>query len=149
MDQALAAPDLATLNEKLDLLTVQVQFLTEQARLAASRQEERAELVHDVIPIANDVFRIAVEQLEEMQDSVDLSDLLRLLKHLLRNARNIDRMLDRLMVDNVVASFDEPVDASLRSLLRQMRDPNVRRGLALGMRALGVVGGQAAGKQHT
>ena len=73
-----------------------MQFLTEQARLASRRQEERAELVHDVMPIVNDAFRIATEQLEEVQDYVDLSDLLRLLKRLLRNARNIDTMLDQL-----------------------------------------------------
>lgn len=196
MDQAiaapdLAAPDLAALNRKLDLLTTQVQFLTEQARLASRRQEERAELIHDVMPIVDDAFRITTEQLEEVQDYVDLSDVLRLLKRLLRNARNIDTMLDQLesltdlaqtvgpltnsafekatdllqtaekkgyfafarggarIVDNVVTSFDEPANTSLRSLLREMRDPNVRRGLALSMRILGVIGAQAAGKQHT
>jgi uncharacterized protein YjgD (DUF1641 family) len=203
MDQALTAPDpvvpdlvasdLAALNEKIDLLAAQVQFLTEQAQLAARRREERAELMHDVIPIANDAFRTATEQLEEVQDYVDLGDLLRLIKRLLRNGRNIEKMLDQLesladlvqtvgplsdsafekatdllqtaeqrgyfafakggarIVDNVIKDMTpaQPVDTLLRSLLSQMRDPDVRRGLALSMRLLGVIGAHAAGKQPT
>ncbi|OFV83838.1 MAG: hypothetical protein A2W26_01845 [Acidobacteria bacterium RBG_16_64_8] len=227
MKQVQEAPELAALDRKLDLLTAQVQYLTEQARAVSRRQEERAELVQDVVPIVNDAFRITTEQLEEVQDYVDLSDLLRLLKRLLRNARNAEAMLDQLesmqdlaqttgpladsvvakaadllesaenkgyfaftrgsarIVDNVVTHFGEedlrllgdnvvlilsvlkdmtqpqildflrsiisegeaevsrPVDASVRSLLRQMRDPDVRRGLALFMRLLRVVGARA------
>ena len=52
--------------------------------------------MHDVMPIVNDAFRLTVEQLEEVQEYVDLGDLLRLLKRLLRNGRNIDKMLDQL-----------------------------------------------------
>jgi uncharacterized protein YjgD (DUF1641 family) len=157
-----------------------------------------------------------------------LGDLLRLAKRLLRNGRNLERMLDQLeglmsladtlspladeafgkavdaftemehkgyfnfarggvrIVDNVVTSFTEedvnrlgdnvvlilntvkdmtqpeimnfvrntllvaeeevqkPVDTSLVSLLKQMNDPAVRRGLALTMRVLHVIGSQAA-----
>jgi uncharacterized protein YjgD (DUF1641 family) len=36
----------------------------------------------------------------------------------------------------------KPVNTSLPALLGQMRDPNVRRGLALTMRILSVVGAQ-------
>ncbi len=38
---------------------------------------------------------------------------------------------------------EQPVDTSALALLKQMRDPNVRRGLALTMRVLSVVGAQA------
>ena len=84
------------LNQKIDLLTAQVQFLTEQAQRAERERQERAELMHDLMPIANDAFRLATEQLEEVQEYVDLGDLLRLLKRLLRNGRNIEKMLDQL-----------------------------------------------------
>lgn len=224
----------AELMQKIDALTTQVQYLTEQARLAERERADRAELVRDLMPIANDAFRLTTEQLEEVQEYVDLGDLLRLLKRLLRNGRNIEAMLDQLesmldlvqtvgpltddafcmavntlqemehkgyfvflrggmrMVDNIVTSFTEedvqaladnivlilktvksmtqpeimrlaqntvqvvepepqlPVDISYRALVSQMRDPNVRRGLALTMRMLGTVGegvpgnGQAA-----
>ena len=41
--------------------------------------------------------------------------------------------------------IDKPVDISYMGLMRMMRDPEVRRGLALTMRVLQVVGAQAGG----
>jgi uncharacterized protein YjgD (DUF1641 family) len=84
------------LNRKLDLLSAQVQFLTEQAQAAERQRAERAELMRDLTPIVNDAYRLTVEQLEEVEQYVDLNDLLRLLKRLLRNGRNFNKMLDQL-----------------------------------------------------
>ena len=224
---------LVELNQKLDALTAQVAYLTDQAQMAERQRQERAELMRDLTPIANQAFELTIEQLEEIQEYIDLGDLLRLLKRLLRNGRNLDKMLDQLesltdladtmgplademfgkavdtlaemehkgylvfargglqIVDNVVTSFTEedvrrlgdnivlvlntvkdmtqpeilnfvrntlliaereiekPVDTSLGGLLRQMNDPAVRRGLALTMRVLQVVGAQAADNGHT
>lgn len=225
-----AQPSLAELNRKIDLLATQVQFLTEQAQVAERQRQERAELMHDVMPIVNDAFRISVEQLEEVQEYVDLGDLLRFLKRVLRNGPTFEKLLDQLesimdlvqtvgpltdhafekvvdvlqeaehkgyfafargglqIADNVVTSFSEddvkklgdnvvlilntvkdmtqpeimglvrtimaqteaevsrPVKTSVPALLGQMRDPNVRKGLALTMRMLSVVGAQASEK---
>jgi uncharacterized protein YjgD (DUF1641 family) len=219
-------PTLAELNQKVDLLTAQLSYLTEQAQIAERGRQERAELMHDLMPIVNDAFRLTTQQLEEVQHYVDLGDLLRLLKRLLRNGRNIEAMLDQLesimdllqtvgplsdqafgkavdilqqaeqkgyfafarggmkIADNIVTSFSEadvqalgdnvvlilnvikemtqpqimsfvkntmatveaeaakPVDTSLMALLRQMNDPAVRRGLALTLRVLRVIGRQ-------
>jgi hypothetical protein len=213
MEQAPTISDLATLNAKLDDLASQVAFLTEQARETARRQQERSELVHDLLPIANDAVGLVTEQLEEIQGYVDLSDLLRLLKRLLRNTRNLDRMFDQLeslmdlaqtlgplsdsifekatdslqaaeqrgyfalakggarAVDRVarsltpddldclannavvvIAAFQglcQPVEsASIRSLLGQMRDPDVRRGIAVAMRMLRAIGARAGSEQQ-
>jgi uncharacterized protein YjgD (DUF1641 family) len=41
--------------------------------------------------------------------------------------------------------IEAPVDISYSGLLRQMQDPAVRRGLALTMRVLHVIGSQASG----
>ena len=223
MDETMVA-----LNQKIDLLSAQVQFLTEQARAAERRQEERTELMRDLTPVVNEAYRLTVEQLEEVEQYVGLDDLLRLLKRLMRNGRNIEKMLNQLesamdlletagplsdeafskavtaleqmehkgyfvfarggmqIFDNIVTSFgeedirllgenivlilqmvkdmtqpevvnfvrntvavidrekDEPVDTSLVAMWRQMRDPNVRRGLALTMRVLRTVGTQTS-----
>ena len=208
MEQALAVSDLAALNAKLDELSAQVAFLAEHARETARRQQERAELMHDLLPIANDALGLVTEQLDEIQGYVDLSDLLRLLKRLLRNGRNLDRMLDQLeslmdlaqtigplsdsifekatdvlqaadqrgyfalatggakavdkvaaslapedldrLADNlvvVVAGFkelDQPADPGIRPLLKQMRDPEVQRGLAAVLRVLRAIGAHTA-----
>ena len=217
------------LNQKIELLTAQVSYLAEQAQIAERQRQERSELVRDLIPIADQAFELAVDQLEEVQKYIDLSDLLRLLKRLMRNGRNFEKLLDQLeslsdlaetvgpladgafekavdslvvleqkgyfsfarggmrIVDNVITSFTEedvqrlednvvlmlntvkemtqpeiltfvrntlmvaekevekPVDNSFLGLFRQMKDPAVRRGLALTMRVLHVIGSQAAG----
>jgi uncharacterized protein YjgD (DUF1641 family) len=223
---------IAELNHKIDALTAQVAYLSEQAQIAERQRQERAELMRDLTPIANEAFRLTVEQLEEVQEYIDLGDLLRLLKRMMRNGRNLEAALDKLeslvdlsqtvgpladeafakavdgladleskgyfafarggkrIVDNVVTSFSEedvdrlgdnivlilntvkdmtqpeimnfvrstlmvaereiekPVDISYLGLARQMRDPAVRRGLALTMRVLNVIGSQAAGNGH-
>jgi len=224
MDQSMVE-----LNHKIDELSAQVAYLAEQAQAAERQRADRAELMRDLTPIANEAFRLSVEQLEEIQEYVELDDLLRLVKRLARNGRNFEKMLNQLesmmdlaetvgplaneafgkavhqltemerkgyftfaqggmqIMDNVVTSFTEedvnrfgdnvvlilntvkdmtqpeimnfvrntllvaeqeiekPVDISYTGLMRQMRDPEVRRGLALTMRVLQVVGAQASG----
>ncbi len=218
---------LQELNQKIDLLTAQVSYLSEQAQINERQRNERAELVRDITPLANQAFTLAVEQLEEVQEYIDLSDLLRLLKRLLRNGRNLEKMLDQLesltdlletvgpladdafgkvvdlmagleakgyftfargsadLIDHIVASFSEedlnrlgdslpqiaslvkdfaqpevfdfaqdtlvearqelakPVNTSTLGLVRQLNNPDVRRGLALSLRIMQVLGAQA------
>jgi uncharacterized protein YjgD (DUF1641 family) len=95
MEQMLTT-DLLELNQKLDKLAVQVEFLTEEALRQKRRQQEWDELKDDLLPIGNDIFRIAVTQLEEVEQNVQLEDILRLAKRLLRNTRNLELMLDQL-----------------------------------------------------
>lgn len=226
MDQSLAE-----LNQKIDALTAQVAYLTEQAQIAERQRADRAELMRDLTPIADQAYHLAIEQLEEVQDYIDLGDLLRLAKRLARNGRNLETLLDQFesvmdltqtigplsdeafakivttlneleskgyfafarggkrIADTIVTSFtaddvnrlgdnivlilntvkdmtqpeimtfvrntlliaerevEKPVDISYRGLLRQMRDPAVRRGLALTMRVMHVIGLQASGSQ--
>lgn len=213
---------LAELNQKLERLVTQVEFLTEEAHRQKRRQQEWDELKDDLIPIGNDIFRLSVEQLEEIQQHVQIEDILRLFKRLLRNTRTLEQMLDQLesvselwqdvsplsqdmfamlltrlneleqkgyfvflqggldIADRVVTSFteedvqqlgdnivlilqtvkemtqpeimtmlrqtahtikaEEPVDTSLWSILRQMNDPAVRKGLAKTLQILKSVG---------
>lgn len=97
MEQLLTAEQtLLELNQKLDKLAVQVEFLTEEALRQKRRQQEWDELKDDLIPIGNDLFRMAVTQLEEVEQNVQMEDILRLFKRLLRNTRNLELMLDQL-----------------------------------------------------
>lgn len=211
-------PALLELNQKLDELTTQVEFLTEEAQRQKRRQQEWDELKDDLTPIAFDVFRMSVQQLEEIEQHVQIEDILRLAKRLLRNTRNLEQMLDQMesfmemwqdlsplsrdaflammkqldemerkgyftflqggleIADRVVTSFteedvrqlgdnivlilqtvkemtqpeimtmmrntahvvrdEEPVDTSLLSIMRQLNDPSVRRGLAKTLQVL-------------
>jgi len=215
---------LLELNQKIDRLTTQIEFLTEEAHRQKRQQQEWDELKDDLMPIGNDIFKMTVEQLEEIQQHVQLEDLLRLLKRLARNTRNMEQMLDQLegmmelwqdlsplsqdafmtvmrqldemerkgyfvflqggldMADKIVTSFnqddvqqlgdnvvlilqtikemtqpeimtmlrstvqvvkdEEPVDTSVISIMRQLNDPAVRKGLAKTLHVLKSVGDQ-------
>jgi len=205
-------PTIAELNQKIDYLTEQVAFITAEARQQQQRRQEWDELKDDLTPIVNDVFRLSVEQLEEIESHVQIEDILHLFKRLLRNTRNLEQMLDQLesglelwqdlsplsrdaflalmkrldemerkgyfvfmqggldIIDRIVTSFseedvrqlgdnivlilqtikemtqpeimnmmhntvvavqeEEPADVSLLSIMRQLNDPAVRKGLA-------------------
>lgn len=217
-----ADPAVLELNQKLDRLLTQVEFLTEETQRQKRRQQEWDELKDDLIPIGNDIFRMSVVQLEEIQQHVQLEDILRLVKRLARNTRNLELMLDQLesvmefwtdlsplsrdmflramaqlnemeqkgyfafaqggldMVERIVESFteddvqqlaenvvlilqtvkemtqpeimtmlrrtatelkdEEPLDTSAMSILRQLNDPSVRKGLAKTLNVLKSVG---------
>ena len=205
--------ELLELNRKVDALTEQMAFLAEEARQQQRRRQEWDELKNDLTPVASEMYRLTVQQLDEVDQYVQLEDGLRLLKRLMRNTRNLEQMLDQFesfglmwqdvnpltqeafltlmgrldemerkgyfaflrggmgIVDNVVASFTEedvrqlgenvvlilqtvkemtqpeimtmmrntatimreeeaPVDVSMFSILRQLNDPAVKRGLS-------------------
>ncbi len=91
MDQAIVE-----LTQKVDRLTEQIAFLAEEARLEKRRRQEWDELKSDLTPIANDIFRLSTEQLNEVEQYVRLEDILRLAKRLARNTRNLEQMLDQV-----------------------------------------------------
>jgi len=209
----------AGLHAKLDTILEQIQ---DQRR----RQEELAELRGDLIPIANHMIKLSIDELAEVGSDFQLEDLFYLVKRLLRDTQLIAGLLDRLestaelvdevqrvgkeafnqavvsldrmeqdgyfafarggkrILDQIVTEFseddinalgdnivlilntikemtqpeimnfvrntllvaeqeiDKPIDISYSGLLSQMRDPAVRRGLALTMRVLHVIGAQ-------
>ncbi len=77
------------INEKLD-------FLTSVMRNYERRQRELQELKEDLTRIGKDVFQVATEELDEVAHHFDSSDILYLLKKLLRNTRNIIGVMDQL-----------------------------------------------------
>jgi uncharacterized protein YjgD (DUF1641 family) len=218
------------LNQKMDALTRQVAYLTEQAQISERGRRERSELMENMMPIAKDAMQIASDQFEEIQDYIKTEDLLRFVKKLARHRPQLEMLLDQFdaitdlvhildpitkegmnkvvsilteleqkgyfsfaqsgvrMMDTVVTSFTEedvnrlgdnvvlilntvkdmtqpeimtfvrntmqgaerevekPVNTSLGAILSQINDPAVRRGLALTLRVLRVIGQQAEPK---
>lgn len=175
----------AALQEKLDRLAADIEFIREEAERAARARAARDELLQDLVPIGNDLFRLISEQLEEVQACADLSKLLHLSKRLARNTCLLERILDHLesLMDltqtlgpitnsvfekttnvleqaerkgyfevgkRTLRAADEAVAIALRdssapppslwSLVRRLRDPDVRRGLGLFLGVLGVLG---------
>ncbi|MGD2079249.1 MAG: DUF1641 domain-containing protein [Chloroflexota bacterium] len=87
---------LVELNQKVDALSAQVAFLAEEARLQQQRRQEWDELRNDLTPVASEAYRLSVQQLDEIEAYVQLEDILRVTKRLVRNTRNLEQMLDQL-----------------------------------------------------
>lgn len=84
------------LNEKVDSLSTQIAFLTEEAHIQRQRRQEWDELKSDLTPVASEVYRLSVQQLDEVESYVHIEDIARLLKRLMRNTRNLEQILDQL-----------------------------------------------------
>ena len=84
------------LEAKIDALTDQVAFLTEEARLAKQRREMWLELQQDAMPIAEDVLQVLERELEELSADVTLADIGDLLRRFIRVAPILDRALTYL-----------------------------------------------------
>ncbi len=81
--------EIREINKKLDFISAQMQEYQ-------AHQKEIKELKDDLALIAKDMFDAAVDELEEVSPYFDSSDLLHLGKKLLRNARNLNKMLTQV-----------------------------------------------------
>lgn len=89
METRLIEQQIEDINKKLD-------FITGYIRQQERQQREWEELKADLTVIGKDIFQTAVRELDEVSSSFDTNDLLFLLKKLLRNTRNISRLLDQV-----------------------------------------------------
>jgi len=245
--------DMTLLHQKIDVLTASVEAqrarletleapskgasglhskldaILENMEAQRQRQEGWIELQNDVVPIANHMIKLTIDELAEVGNEFQLEDLLFLVKRVLRDTKLLTELVGRLeamveladdvqtvgnqafhqtvatldrmerqgyfafarggwrVIEKIVTEFgeedinalgdnivlilntikgmtqpeimgfvqntllvaeselDKPVDISYTGILRQMRDPAVRRGLALTMRVLHAVGAQADG----
>jgi uncharacterized protein YjgD (DUF1641 family) len=87
--------DVALLHEKIDTLSSQVAFLTKQAEIQQRRQQDFDELKQDMIPIANHMIKLSIDELAEIDPEFEIEDLFYLLKRILRNVPLILSMFDR------------------------------------------------------
>jgi len=87
---------LLELNQKIDALTEQVAFLAEEARIQQARRQTFDELKNDLTPVMQEMYQLTVRELDEIDGHVALEDMLRLMKRLMRNTRNLEQMLDQM-----------------------------------------------------
>jgi uncharacterized protein YjgD (DUF1641 family) len=93
-----ASPADQALHNKLDL--VLAHMAEEQCR-----HQEIGELRDDLIPIANHMIKLSIDELAEIGSEFALEDLLFLLKRLLRDTHMLLELLDR--IESAVALIDE------------------------------------------
>lgn len=97
--------DIALLHQKVDLLTEQVSALTEYSRQQQKQLQAFGELKDDLIPIANQLIKLSIDELAEVGTDFEADDLLFLLKRVLRNTHLILRMFDQ--VEGLMGLTDE------------------------------------------
>jgi uncharacterized protein YjgD (DUF1641 family) len=81
--------ELQEIHQKLD-------FISEQMRDYQRKQREIQELKDDMALITKDIFNAAVEELQDVAPYFDTNDLIHLIKKLLRNTRNINKVLTQM-----------------------------------------------------
>ncbi|MCP3934629.1 MAG: DUF1641 domain-containing protein [Actinomycetia bacterium] len=84
------------LEAKIDALTAQVAFLTEEATQAKMRRESWTELSNDAMPIAGDLLGVLERELGELSADVEITDITQLARRLVRVAPVLDRALGYL-----------------------------------------------------
>lgn len=119
---------LQELNDKVDALTEQVAFLAEEARLQQRRRQDWDELKNDLTPVVNEVYQVSVRQLDEIESYVQLEDILRVSKRLVRNTRNIERMLDQLESFSDLSREFTPLTDEVFLMLMTRLDEMERKG---------------------
>ncbi len=88
MNEELIQNQIDDINRKLDVI------LEEMERQRAHRQEME-DLKDDLTRIGNDLFKTAVEEFEEMSDSIDTGDFWHLTKKLMRNVKNLNAAFEQ------------------------------------------------------
>jgi uncharacterized protein YjgD (DUF1641 family) len=84
------------LHQKIDQLSAQVAVLSAHQERQIRRQQEFDELKQDMIPIANHMIKLSIEELAEIGDEFRIEDLLFLMKRIMRNTHMVLAMFDRL-----------------------------------------------------
>ncbi len=104
----------AEIHQKLD-------FITRQMQVQERKQREMQDLKDDLIHIGRDVFQTAVSELEEVAPHFDTDDLLNLIKKLLRNTRNLNRMMGQFeSTADFFKDAKEPLKSAFTQLLETM-----------------------------
>jgi len=109
------------INDKLDFITKQ---LNEQQR----RQREWQELKHDLTLIGKDVFQVAMDELDEVAQHFDASDLIYLLKKLLRNTRHLVKLMDQVESASDFVKDATPLSKQVFTHLLETLDEMDRKG---------------------
>lgn len=91
----LAAPEqTAELESKIDALTEQVAFLTQEAQLNRQRRQRWEDLQNDVMPIASEAMVVVSNELDTL--NVNVSDLAALMRRLVKVAPVLERALGQI-----------------------------------------------------
>lgn len=115
-------------NLRMDLMAAQLAFLTEEAEQQRRRRQEWDELKNDLSPVMSEVYQLSVRQLDEIEGYVQLEDIIRVTKRLMRNTRNIEQVLDQFESFNDLAREIGPLSDEIFTTTMTRLDEMERKG---------------------
>lgn len=138
MTTTLDTDRLSELDAKIDRLSEQVTFLTDQARAAALRREMQSELISDLSPIAAEAMNTMTRELATTD--VDMVKVVRLLKRFAESVETLDAALEQLQSAHGLVEDIMPLsgDAFL-AVTRRLADLEQRGYFSFAREGLGVV----------
>ncbi len=112
---------IAELERKIDVMSVQMDLLVGELREQRLRRQQWDELRSDLAPIAGEAMTLASNELEAIQEWVQPEDMLRLMRRILRNTKNIEDGMARFeslvdLLDDVGPLTSEAVTKILTTL---------------------------------
>ena len=123
MPKTMTATDLEieSIHKKLDILT-------EYVEAQHKRQQEFDELKQDVMPIANHMIKLSIDELAEIGTEFQVEDLFYLLKRLLRNTGMLMRLVDMLEAGMDLTEELKPIGLQAFSSIVETLDRLEREG---------------------
>lgn len=102
--------------ERLDRIEAQIAPMAESAK-------SLKELKDDLFPLANQSFKLAIKELEEVEASFELQDVVEMIKRFLRNVRNLSYSLDQLEnITDFVRTVEPLLKATVPQLINYLDD---------------------------
>jgi uncharacterized protein YjgD (DUF1641 family) len=123
-----ATDRIAELERKIDVMAAQMEVVAAEAREQRLRRQQWQELVSDLAPISGEAMTLASRELEAVQDFVEPSDMLRLLRRILRNTNNIEEGLAKYESAMELLSDAGPLASQAVANLIEVMDEYDRRG---------------------
>ena len=131
---------IAALEAKIDALSEQILFLSEEAAVRNAQRRMYTELMEDLSPIAGDAMAVATRELEDLRQSADLGDVVHLLKRLVEVAPTLDKALVLLASVSELAEDAAPLTGDAMAVASDRLEAMHRKGyFGFAKAGLGVV----------
>ncbi len=123
--------------KQIDEINRKLDTVLEEIELQRKHRREMEDLKHDLLRVGKDLYNAAVEELEEVHDSIQTGDIIYLGKKLLRNINNITKTFE--MLENAKDFLDDfsPISRELVIDFMKKLDEFDRKGYFEFMRELG------------
>ncbi len=131
--------DDSTLQSQIDAINRKLDVILGEIELQQRHRREMDDLKDDLMRVGKDLYKTAVDELEEVHDHLTSGDLLYLGKKLLRNVRTLTSMLEQLESTRDFLKDFNPVARELFIDLMNRLDEMDRKGYFLFLKELTAV----------